>query len=1441
MNTPTELSRAKPRLLALHGSGSNRAVTAMQLENLGISAAGYDVIHVEGTLAVNEPGPGLQGLVAGPWYSWIPRDGADGTVAPEVLRNALCDAILKVATVLENEGPFDGVYGFSQGGVIATLINGLPHDEALQAALRQRAGGVIPFVLTHGAPFGSAVIACAAAPFPWTELRARAGLGQAPAMLPAIPTLHLIGRKDGYKAWSESLALALHTTASDVLYLDDGHEINRLHRDDAALCARVRGCFMGAGAVSAPASAPSGANQAEWMTSSALSARSVARDVQLTAVKLATGAVPDTILGMLAAQPGDAPLLRHARERDASVATTYGRMLAFCLPGGDGDLRRIGVQAGDVVAYLAPAGGSATAAAAFLSIASQTCAVPFGPGMTEADALMALEQYRVKHMVLFDGVAAPGVKAAFEAYAQQGHAHLHYAATNGAATPGLFRYLNPVTGFQHQPALANPAHATCLLLRTSGTTSKPKVVPQRQRDLVLNAAILADGIGIDASDVTYSVMPLDHIGGLSASLLCSIAVGASVTCEGLYNPQAMVEALSESNPRPTWYSAVPTIHNATVRYLRDQAGDSLEANGRWRDHGLRMIRSGAAALKEADRQVLETTYGCEVVATYSMSELMPIAQPPKSGASWHQLPGAVGVPVTASMAVVDPVTLRPLPYGTAGDVAISGPTLFDGYRDNPAANDQSRFLLRTHHDGKLDSWFLTGDLGELAPDGTLTLRGRLKELIKKGGEQIAPAEVEDILTQHPWINTAVCFPVPSDTYGEEVGCALVLETEFASRVTQQEALREIRELLRLKGLAAYKFPTFVKLVTDDELPKTASRKYIRNGLADVLQVGARPAAKPTVTTVDFHNKPAKKPAKAGTAPAAAATAAAPARHDAPKVDWSTLAGLRFILACYVMFMHFGSTESWGAVSNLRQFPWHVHAFFAVAGFSLVIFMPPVITRKLSYITGRIAGMYPLYAVALLFGLANLLVDCQPSTFSAVFHWNGQPGDASHAFCEGTPLVQDSWLANVLLTVGIHAAGLQASPLWGASWFMGFYLWFISVYFQCLVVFPFLYNALYKARGNTKRLLMLTLAGLAVNAVILMGFWYGYAVDATGFVSFDPATGHALPVSASQLAAAGKDNAVILGFYLFAPFWMVYFVAGMCAAFLYDAVRPAEQRRAHIWGYIADAITLLIIALSVAQVAQGYIAHGDTTSTWFMRPEAANSHADAAAVNRIWDDIYSRMFAPVTLLWVFALSTGRGVTARLLRFTPLSQTIAPAAYGCFLFQQMVGQWYYALTRHGTWWDWWSYRKGFYWFSPQPVPVEWYEYFYLVGLTVLFTKMVEPLDPAIRRGYATLVNYLKGGKQQQAVQAKDSLGEILQTVLRMTGMEAEPEWSLVDCGLASLGVVQFTHALETAFSTPERKVSLPVADIMAAVDIRAIARIVDAARQEVQADVGMLQAA
>ena len=1243
------------KLIALHGNSSNSSITRLQMENLGLSGPEYDVIYIDGPISVNKPHADIEGLVPGPWYSWFPKNTDAGELGSRITLDILLSAIQHVLTAMENEAPFNSIFGFSEGAWIASLLCGLTRNEVLRSSLLERTGGILPAVLHNGIPFRSAIIACAALPVPLSHLRSELGLGASPIPIhgPEFQSLHLIGRKDEYRYWSEDLALAMNSVGTNVYYLNGGHEVSPYEPDNTEIHSLVRRCLYGETISVLP--------NLEWRKSSDLSSYTIPDNAQIQTIKIETNDFPATIMEMLADQSATAPLFREARQQESSLFTTYGQVLSFCQAGGEGDLRRLGVQPGEVVAYLAPPGGNATAALMFLSIASQACAAPLDPKMSEGDAFTALNQYGATHIVMFEGVFAPGVEAAFERYTYSRKAKFHRAIYDQGNSPGLFKYLKSIDGFQNQPILTNSPDSYCLLLRTSGTTSVPKVVPLRQQDIVWNGVILADSIGITANDVTYSVMPLHHIGGISASILCSIAVGASITCDSLYIPEKMVEALVNSNPRPTWYSAVPTIHNATVRHLLSNPEISFDYKGLWLGHNLRMIRSGADTLKESDRHILEVTYGCEVISTYSMSEQMPICQPPKSNGGWEQKPGSVGVPVATSMAVVDQITLRPLPLGLNGEVAIYGPTVFTGYLDNPSSNQQSHFLMKSPHSGQLQRWFLTGDLGEVDSDGMLTLRGRIKELIKKGGEQVSPVEVENLLIQHEWIREAVCFSAPSNTYGEEVGCALVLESSHVSRVNLEEVIREMKTWLKKMSLSSYKFPTLWKLVSSEELPRTSSKKYIRKGLSDLLGVASQDIKLPSPlsTTIGVRK---------------------------PRVDWSTLRGFQFLLSCYVMFMHIGSDVSFGAVANLRQFPWHVHSFFALIGFSLAVSMPSLIASKITFIKARVSRMYPLYAVAVIIGVIHLLVNCRPSTFSPDFHWVAQIGDIGRTFCEGTPILQVSWVGNLLLTLGIYLTGLQATPLWMASWFPGFYLWFMSMYFQCIAIFPSLYNSLYQRRGRTRSLLLLTGASLGINLLVLLVFWFGYVIETKG--------------------NTGTDNTVILSFYMFAPFWIVYFVAGICAAFLYDSIRPVERFRGSIWGYIADAITMIIIVVSIAHISQGQFSHG---GPFFMRPEPANTFSDPALVNRIWDNIYARLFAPITLIWIFTLGTGQGLTARILKSKIVSETLAPTAYGCFLFHQIVGQWYYAITR-GEWWNWWSYRKDFYWFSPQPCPVEWYEFFY-----------------------------------------------------------------------------------------------------------------------------------
>jgi hypothetical protein len=381
-----------------------------------------------------------------------------------------------------------------------------------------------------------------------------------------------------------------------------------------------------------------------------------------------------------------------------------------------------------------------------------------------------------------------------------------------------------------------------------------------------------------------------------------------------------------------------------------------------------------------------------------------------------------------------------------------------------------------------------------------------------------------------------------------------------------------------------------------------------------------------------------------------------------------------------------------------------------------------------------------------------------------------------------------------------------------------------MYYQCLAIFPAMYNALFNgARKNVRLLLQVIVALMVLNAAILVGAWYGWK-DAEGYNHYNPVTGLNNPVE--EYNDASGHNAGVLSFYLFGPFWMLYFVIGACTAFLYDAYRPAERHSAWVWGYIADGCTLIMLALSATYIAQGLQTYGELPEAFNARPDEANEFTDNLTTNRIWDNMNGRLMCPLTTLWIFSLSTGQGVTAALLRQEFLVETLSPNAYNCFLFHQMVGQWYYAATRHGTWWNWWRYRKTFYWFSPDPCPVEWYEYFFVVGLVVGWSQLMMVLEPLVLGDGLDLVKPFFTGTEAESDEEVDSTKVLCDIVEGMTGIEPLADWTLEECDLASIGVPVLVSLLNKAFSTKGNKAFVISArDLITATTIGDMAAVVD----------------
>jgi acyl-CoA synthetase (AMP-forming)/AMP-acid ligase II len=335
--------------------------------------------------------------------------------------------------------------------------------------------------------------------------------------------------------------------------------------------------------------------------------------------------------------------------------------------------------------------------------------------------------------------------------------------------------------------------AIALLLHTSGTTGRPKAVPLRQRNLAASAVAIADGYGLGAEDVSYCLMPLFHVHGLVASVLAALASGGTVVVPRRLRPRAVWEHAERH--KVTWFSAVPTI--LAKLPPRETAGPPL-----------RFVRSCSSALAPSLWTTLEERFGVPVIEAYGMTEAshQMATNPLPPG---ERRPGTVGTPAGAEVRIVDK-TWASLGPNTPGEVVVRGSGVVDGYLDNDAANAESF----------QDGWFRTGDVGHLSDDGYLTLDGRVKEMINRGGEKIAPREIDEALLLHPAVVDAVAFGRPDNKWGEVVEAVVVLKAP----ATPDELREHCSE-----RLAAFKVPRTVHVV--NHIPKGPTGKVQRQLLA----------------------------------------------------------------------------------------------------------------------------------------------------------------------------------------------------------------------------------------------------------------------------------------------------------------------------------------------------------------------------------------------------------------------------------------------------------------------------------------------------------------------------------------------------------------------------------------------------------------------------------
>jgi acyl-CoA synthetase (AMP-forming)/AMP-acid ligase II len=453
-------------------------------------------------------------------------------------------------------------------------------------------------------------------------------------------------------------------------------------------------------------------------------------------------------------------------------------------------LQALGLGRGDRVAMALPNGIEIITA--FLSItAAAATAAPLNPAYTAEEFRFYLEDIEAKALIV-----PPGGGEQARAVAPTGTLLIE----TSLSPPGRVRFEIAGSSASSRVQTDPTPDDVALFLHTSGTTSRPKGVPLSHTNLLASAANVVATYALTPADVSLCVMPLFHVHGLVASTLATLRSGGTIVVPPRFSAGAFWPAVKTH--RATWYTAVPTIHQVLLtRADQDQAPASGTS-------GLRFIRSCSSALAPATMAGLEARFGCPVVEAYGMTEAAhQMASNPLPPAP--RRPGSVGRGTGVQVAIMsDADTL--LPAGSQGEVVIQGPNVTRGYHNNPEAN-AAAFT---------NGWFRTGDQGILDADGYLTLVGRLKELINRGGEKISPREIDEALLTHPAVAEAVCFGVPDAKYGEEVAAAVVLRSE----ASEAELAAHCRE-----RLSAFKVPKTIYLVT--QIPRTATGKIQRRVVA----------------------------------------------------------------------------------------------------------------------------------------------------------------------------------------------------------------------------------------------------------------------------------------------------------------------------------------------------------------------------------------------------------------------------------------------------------------------------------------------------------------------------------------------------------------------------------------------------------------------------------
>ena len=502
-----------------------------------------------------------------------------------------------------------------------------------------------------------------------------------------------------------------------------------------------------------------------------------------------------TIQAMATAQPDAVALRFHGRD-SLSYAGLMASMQAV-----KREINGYGLGRNDRIAIVHPNGPEL--ALIVLGILSCASCAPLNQKYTATEFEFYLADLNVKAVVVREGMKSP-----IFAVCERLNIPIIALAANTNEPIGTLN-------FSHHQSAAQPASElpqaqdTALILHTSGTTSRPKIVPLTQSNLLCSAQNIAATLRLTPQDCCFNIMPLFHIHGMMAGFLAPLVSGGSVICSPGFAEDPFFVA--QFYPwmialKPSWYTAVPTMHQAII-------GNAARYPDIATQCPLRFLRSSSASLAPQVMAELESIFQAPVLEAYGMTEAAhQMASNPLPPAE-HK-PKSVGLAAGPDVEIMD-TSGNILPVGVTGEIVIRGPNVMHAYENNEAANATAFY----------GDWFRTGDEGVMDEQRYLYLTGRLKEMINRGGEKLSPREIDEVLRDHPAVLQAVTFAAPHPTLCEVPAAAIILREGFDADAKTVQTFAAVK-------LAAFKIPNPFLFVA--EIPKGSTGKLQRIGLVEKL-------------------------------------------------------------------------------------------------------------------------------------------------------------------------------------------------------------------------------------------------------------------------------------------------------------------------------------------------------------------------------------------------------------------------------------------------------------------------------------------------------------------------------------------------------------------------------------------------------------------------------